>query len=157
MGSVELESFLPDGDDDDDDDDELTRARTWRRAGELCEICSDADATLEVAAVGARPTMMCDRCARRRLGAYDHPMDAMRAYLERLPWAERARRAVVVGEELRSEAAAIRAAALREGHKTHSWSAVAAATGLTAARVANIASGRDRDRREAQRRRRLFG
>jgi hypothetical protein len=152
---VELPEF--DGWEDDDNDQPVPVRPGRERGSAMCESCCETEGTWELGPTGSRPAVLCDGCARRQLGAHPHPLDAMRAYLRRLPWVERARIAMSIGDEMRAEALEIRAEALREGHRAgQPWSAIGRATGISGARAANVASGRDRRRRDAERRGRMF-
>jgi hypothetical protein len=123
----------------------------------FCERCCEEDGTWELGAPGSRPSLLCDTCARLVLGAQINPLEALRHYLLAMPWQERARRALTLGEHVRAETIAIRSEALSEAHRLGlSWSKIGDAISVSEARAANIASGRDRRRREIARRTRQF-
>lgn len=110
-----------------------------------CDGCASPDVWRELVPLGSsRSEMLCERCVALRVAGVMSPVEVFRAYLERLPPAERAKRALIVADVVRSEAKDIRQQAATQLHRQlRSWALVGRAIGVTPARAANLAAGRD--------------
>lgn len=155
------ETYLDDEtvDGDETDDDEVVGH--WGVSGRRtrpCVRCNDAEARFLLGHLDGDIEELCTHCAGVEVGeVVTHPVTALRAHLLHMGLVEQVRRAPILGNELRAEAADIRIRALGKLHdQLGSWSAVARHSGLSEARVANLATGRDRQRRRVARRERLF-
>ncbi|MDA8287374.1 MAG: hypothetical protein M0014_02780 [Actinomycetota bacterium] len=125
-----------------DDDDEVPAST---RGDVRCDGCTSPDVWRELVPLASgRSEMLCERCVALRVTGAISPVDAFRAYLERLPLAERAKRALIVADVVRSEAKDIRQQAAAQLHRQlRSWTLVGREIGVTPARAANLAAGRD--------------
>lgn len=154
---VEYESPVAFDDEVDDHDEAVLRVDKRTRP---CVRCADAQATFLLGRLrNGDLEELCRHCAGMEVGEkVTHPLSALRSHLLAMGLVEQVRRAPVLGDELRAEAADIRVRALNKLHdQLGSWAEVARRSGLSEARVANVATGRDRERRRGTRRERLFG
>ena len=127
-----------------------------------CDLCGEL-AAYEIADAGSdHMQFLCKQCAINRINrtgassvssSRSNPLQDLLDAIGNLPPLDRARQAVRLSDDLRSELAMLRRDAIRELRAQRwRWSEIGNALGISSARAANIAAGKDTEYKANRRR-----